>query len=128
MLFRIGGNIENLVIRNVHYHGSLSHDLLQAGGSYTGEGPASPGMPSRIEHLFLENVYVHGDTNAHDYVKLRSRVENLYIRGVALTDCDPGSLFVKVLYPGAEPGNMTVESFRSDGARFSDSLSPEKRE
>ena len=70
MLFRVGGNIESLVIKNVHYHGSLAHDLLQAGGSYTGEGPAAPGMPSRIENLCLENVYVHGDTNAHDYIFL----------------------------------------------------------
>ncbi|MBR4749649.1 MAG: hypothetical protein IK083_08795, partial [Abditibacteriota bacterium] len=117
MLFRIGGNIDSLTVRNLHYHGRLAHDLMQIGGSYAGDGPGGPGMPSRIKHLTLENVCVHNDLNAHDYVRLRGAVEDLLVRNVQLLGCRPESRFFVRDYPGAGAARLRVEGFLSDGAR-----------
>ncbi|MBO4548164.1 MAG: hypothetical protein J5758_03020, partial [Abditibacteriota bacterium] len=116
MLFRIGGNIDSLTVRNLHYHGSLAHDLMQIGGSYTGDGPAGPSMPSRIKHLILEDIYVHNDGNVHDYVRLRGFVEDLFVRNVQLLGCRPGSRFLVRESPAGGAGRLRMEGFLSDGA------------
>ncbi len=114
VLFRVAGNVESLTIKNVHYHGRLAHDLLQLGGSYTGDGPAEGSMPSRIGQLYLEDVYIRGDENVHDYIKVRGEVESLFVRNVQITGCRPESGFIEKAYPQSRINDLRITGFLSD--------------
>ncbi len=91
---------------------------------------AGAGMPSRIKRLPLENVYIHGDKNVHDYIKVRGETENLSVRNAQITACRPESGFIRLLYPESRIKNLQVSCFVSDPVFLwaAEPETPEKKE
>ncbi len=109
-LFKLGGNIENLTLRNIHFRGDVPAYLIDAGGHYMRRLPSDGENPTLIENLTLENVYIHGDPFRHDYIRVRDRIDRLAVRNAYVT----GGADRKGALITAEE-NGSIGSLRIDG-------------
>lgn len=86
-LFKLGGRIESLTIRNLHHHRpEHGHSLLIAGGSYTGDGPETPEQPTEIASLLVQGLAIdEADAlGAEDaYIRVRSHIAALAVEDAA---------------------------------------------
>ena len=116
-LFKLGGNIENLTLRNIHFRGDVPAYLIDAGGHYMRRMPSDGENPTLIDSLTLENVYIQGDPFRHDYIRVRDRINRLTVRnaqimggakkkGAFVTTCENGSL-----------GRLRTDGFIAEGLR-----------
>lgn len=85
-LFKLGGRIENLTIRNLYHHRpEHSHVLLIAGGNYLRDEPETPEKPSDIANLMIQGLTIdETDENGVEdvYIRVKSHVESLTVQDV----------------------------------------------
>lgn len=88
-LFKLGGNIEQLTLRNLYHHRpSQAHRLIECGGKYMVDQPESPETPTHIERLVIDGLYVSEDDPAGiegAYLRNQSHVDEVVMRGVYFT-------------------------------------------
>ncbi|MBR4748019.1 MAG: hypothetical protein IK083_00405 [Abditibacteriota bacterium] len=114
-VFKLGGNIDNLVLRNVHYHSEVPLYLIDAGGHYMRPLPSDGENPTLIDNLVLENVYICGDRQSHDYIRVRDRVNSLVISNVQLQDChNPSGALIRTGENGSL-GSLYIDGFTGEG-------------
>ena len=115
--FKLGGNIDNLVLRNIHYHSDEPLYLIDAGGHYMRPLPSDEENPTLIDNLVLEDVYICGDRQDHDYIRIRDRVNNLVISNVRMQDCsNSGGAFIRTEERGSV-GSMYIDGFSGEGVK-----------
>ncbi|MBR4748020.1 MAG: hypothetical protein IK083_00410 [Abditibacteriota bacterium] len=114
-LFKLGGNIENLTLRHIHFHADVPAWLIDAGGHYMRRMPSDEENPTLIDNLSLENVYIHGDPFTHDYVRIRDRVNTLTVRNALITGgADRKGAFITGAEKGSV-GSLIIDGFTAEG-------------
>jgi hypothetical protein len=83
-LFRVGGNIESLVLKNIiHHNPSDSRMLMEIGGPYMAEHDRDISEPSHVQSLVIDGLHIQEDGPASAdarYINIRCRVDNLILR------------------------------------------------
>ena len=95
-IFKLGGNIENIVLKNIHYRGEVSHNILQVGGGYMRDSESSSTMPSNIDNVILENVYIYDDKNNTDYIDIKNSVNNFVMKNVQIARKNLGGTLINI--------------------------------
>lgn len=99
-LFKLGGNIESITLKNIYQHTpEFDHDMFVIGGSYNMDHPESAEQPSRIDRVIVDGLYIdeRSETGVPEtYFRIKSHVGMLSIKDVILQrtkDCpQEGSL------------------------------------
>ncbi len=107
-IFKLGGNIDDITLKNIHYHGDEPHYILTAGGNYMRDLPSGSGMPTNIRNLTAENIYIHGDGKAHIYFDISDNIHSFTLRNVIMTGCHPESCLMG-LNGNAAVGDMFID-------------------
>ncbi len=107
-IFKLGGNIENLVLKNIHYHGDEPHYVLTCGGHYMRDKVSDANNPTNIDTLTIEDLYIHNDKNSHVYFDISDNIRNFILKNTVLTDVMPGSALFK-LNENAKVENMIID-------------------
>ena len=112
-LFSLGGNIESMVLKNIHYKGNNPHHLLEFRSGYV--GPAA----TKVGYLTMENVYINDDPNVHDYIAFLGEpvpVKNLLLKNIMINKDIPGGSFITA-ENGADIQNLIINGFYSKGLK-----------
>lgn len=103
-LFRIGGNIESLVFRNIqHHHPADDRPLFQIGYPFSGEKRYTTPEQPVIESLLFDGVHiVEKDDSAGEavYMTIQTPVSNLMMRNVEVIrprGCPPRGALIRTL-------------------------------
>ena len=82
MLFRVGGKVENLVIRNVFWHAHTKHYSLMDIG--LDDGTDIVRHPSDIGNIYIDGLYINEEDfeGKSEYIKVYSHIDNLVIRNL----------------------------------------------
>ena len=71
-LFKLGGNIESIVFRNITLARSETpHRPFVAGGHYMGDGPRDEGQPTHIGTMVIDGLTFSGDRTPYDIIDVR---------------------------------------------------------
>jgi len=87
-LFKLGGNIESVTFKNIYQHTpEFNHQMFILGGSFTGDQPETPEMPTNISRVIVDGLYI--DERCEQaipdaYFIVRSKVDLLSIKDVIL--------------------------------------------
>ncbi|MBQ4288137.1 MAG: hypothetical protein II770_08920, partial [Bacteroidales bacterium] len=61
-LFKLGGNIESLTLKDIYHHKpEFNHRFAVIGGAYNRDKPRDAGNPTSIERLIVDGLYVVED-------------------------------------------------------------------
>jgi hypothetical protein len=122
-LFKLGGNIESLTLKNIYHHRpEYDHTLLVAGGGYNTDVPERPGNPTRIGRLKIQNLHIDETDEGgveEAYIRIKSRIESFLLQDVYFSRAEglPGGTFIRV-----EDG-ATVGELMLNGAKLPAGLS-----
>jgi polygalacturonase len=87
-LFKLGGNIESLVMKNIFHHTPAhNHQLFIVGGNYVTDSPEDANNPSRIRRLVVDGLYIDErcpEAVPESYFRVKSAVDFLSVRNVIL--------------------------------------------
>ena len=112
-VFKLGGNIENITLKNIHHNGDIEHNLLQIGGAYMGDGETTETMPSNINNVTLDGIYIDNDKFDTNYIEIRQAVNNLIIKNTQILRENIGGTFIKMVYPQSRINNLYINDFIS---------------
>jgi hypothetical protein len=83
-LFKLGGRIESLSVRNLYHHcPEHDHCLFVIGGHYGNDHSETDMQPTHINRLLIEGLYVDEQIQAGlqaSYMRLKSRVDTMIIK------------------------------------------------
>jgi hypothetical protein len=102
LLFKLGGQIENLTIKNLYHHRpEFSHTLIVAGGSYDSDNRENANQPTVISNLQIEDLYIDEaeQSGAEDaYIRVKSNIKSLSVRNVKFTRSEnvKGGAFIRL--------------------------------
>ncbi|MBR4748157.1 MAG: hypothetical protein IK083_01110 [Abditibacteriota bacterium] len=108
-LFKLGGNIDDLVLRNIHYHGDEPHYIVTTGGHYMRSLPSDANNPTHIKMLTIEDLYVYDDRKTHTYFDIADTIDHLVIRNFQVAGSMPGNALFRM------NDNASVENMFIDG-------------
>jgi len=99
-LFKLGGNIESITLKNIYQHTpEFDHRMFIIGGSYMGDQPENPEQPTHINRMIVDGLYIDERCEQgipDTYFLIRSKVDLLSIKDVILRrrvdDAKKGSL------------------------------------
>ncbi|MBR4748230.1 MAG: hypothetical protein IK083_01480 [Abditibacteriota bacterium] len=82
MLFRVGGKVENLVIKNVFWHAHTKHYSLMDIG--LDDGSDIVRHPSDIGNIYIDGLYINEEDfeGKSEYIKVYSNIDNLVIKNL----------------------------------------------
>ncbi|MBR4748158.1 MAG: hypothetical protein IK083_01115 [Abditibacteriota bacterium] len=110
-LFSLGGNIESMILKNIHYKGDNPHHLLEVRSGFV--GPSA----TRINNLTMENVYIQDDPNVQDYIAFMGDpvpVRNLLLKNIVVNKEVSGGSFITA-EKGADIERLIINGFYSRG-------------
>jgi len=85
-LFKLGGHIESLTVKNLYHHlPDFDHSLFIVGGHYTADRPAPEGKESVIDRLIIDGMYIYEEnikSIPETYFRIKSKVGILSIKDV----------------------------------------------
>ncbi len=86
-LFKIGGNVENLVLKNVHIgRCETPHRPFIIGGRYNSDNQDFEGHPTRIRNLVIDGLLLDGENYPYDVIDVRGAdIELLKINDAVIT-------------------------------------------
>ena len=102
-LFCLGGDIENLILKDIRWHKpEYPVQLIVAGGSYNLDKPESPAQQTHIHRLTIDGLSVDVDNAAAptEYILIRSRVDSLTVRRVGIQS-DRRSELIRIIENGS---------------------------
>ncbi len=99
MLFRVGGKVENLIIKNVFWHAHTKHYSLMDIG--LDDGTDIVRHPSDIKNIYIDGLYINEEDfeDKSEYIKVYSDIDNLTVRNLFSNSAVP---LIKVM----EGGNL----------------------
>ncbi len=112
-LFSLGGNIESLILKNIHYKGANPHHLLEVRSGYV--GPSA----TVIGNLTMENIYINDDPNVHDYIAFLGDsvpVKDLIIKNVNINNRQTGGSFIAA-ENAPKINNLIINGFYGKGIK-----------
>ncbi len=115
-IFRLGGNMEHITFRNVHYHGSLPQYIAEIGGMGFRHEPPNALNRTRIRDLVLENVYIYDDPADHSYICCQDRVDALTLRNWRVNNKGSRGCLLE-LTDTASVGELRMESIITRGLK-----------
>jgi hypothetical protein len=85
-LFKLGGNIENLELKNIYCNKpEHNHTFMIAGGDYNVDKPESPERPTSINRLKIQNLYI-GETKKESlqeaYIRIKSKINSMCLQDI----------------------------------------------
>ncbi len=95
-LFKLGGNIENLTLKNIYYHGDKPHYIITSGGHYMRDLPSDERNSTNIDNLTVENLYIYGDREQHCYFDISDNIKNFILRNVVIADSLPANALFRI--------------------------------
>ncbi len=114
-IFRLGGNMENITLRNVHYHGSLPHYIAEIGGMGFRHEPPDSLNRTAVKNLTMENLYIYGDRKDHSYICCQDAVENFTLKNVQFRGSNGGCLVE--LTDTARVESLTLADVSTEGLK-----------
>jgi len=85
-LFKLGGRVESVTVKNLYHHlPEHAHTLFVIGGGYIVDVPESKTMPTRIDRLIIDGLYVdeRDATAVQDaYIRVKSHVGVMQVKDV----------------------------------------------
>lgn len=115
-LFQVGGNIELLSLKNIyHLNSDYKYYILRANIAFYNRDYQYPedNKPC-IKNLIIDGMHItcsNSDAADHDYVEIRSRVDNIILRDIDVIRDDsvkPAGSLIHTL-PSAEIKNLIVD-------------------
>lgn len=117
LLFRLGGEIEKLTLRNIR-HVSLTdeHTLLQLGGPYDAEDRRDPRQTTKVGTVLVDNVEWIDNPGgpAVKGIEVKAPVDTLIVRGAVVHNMGDAP-FVKVFEEGSVR-NLLLSQVIANGA------------
>ena len=118
-LFKFGGNIESVTLKNIYQHTpEFNHAMFTFGGGYTGDQAESADQPSQIDRVIVDGLYIDERCEQgipESYLFVRSKVDLLSINDVIVRrrvgDARKGSL-VKI--EGGTLGELRLSNISAD--------------
>lgn len=115
-LFRVGGNVERLTLRNVFHHNPTDNrSILEVGGPYITESiHAESNEPSFVGALVIDGLHIMENDNMPEdtaYIKLKCPVENVIVKNVQVIrkkDSSPTGCLIKTM-SGCDVDFMILE-------------------
>ena len=113
-LFKLGGNIETLTLKNIYHHRpKYAHAFMVAGGDYCVDKPETPENPTSIGHLKISGLYIdEADSSAiqEAYIRIKSRIDSLSLQDIHFKRADglSGGSFIR-LEDGASVGDLKIK-------------------
>ncbi|MCL1792587.1 MAG: hypothetical protein FWG34_01830 [Oscillospiraceae bacterium] len=101
-LFKLGGNIESLALKNIHHHRpEHSHAFLIAGGDYMQDKPETPERPTKIGRLEIRGLCIDETKQSaveDAYIRIKSKIESLSVEDVYFSRSKDlsGGTFIKI--------------------------------
>ncbi|MDR3235010.1 MAG: hypothetical protein LBT46_15345 [Planctomycetaceae bacterium] len=87
-LFKLGGNIESLTLKNIYHHTpDYDHCLFIVGGEYYLNRPERPNYPTKIDRLIIDGLYIderNVQSVPETYIRVKSQVGVLSVNNVIL--------------------------------------------
>ena len=85
-LFKLGGHIESLTVKNLYHHRpDFDHSMFIVGGHYNYDRPEDPGKKSIIDRLIIDGMYIYEDnikSIPETYIRIKSKVGVLSVKDV----------------------------------------------
>jgi len=101
-LFKLGGHIENLTLKNIYHHKpEYSHTFMVCGGDYCVDKPESPEKPTLIENLKIQNLHIAESEKPcvqEAYIRIKSRVDSMILQDIYFKRAEglSGGAFIRV--------------------------------
>ena len=121
-LFRLGGRVENLTLKNISYHNpSDKRSILDVGWQYYQDTvPITPEKETRVGSILVDGLHIYegnGSESTDNYMRVqKSHIGNFTIRGVELVreDGRKGGTFLQLL-EGADIDTLVVQDMTESG-------------
>ena len=88
LLFKFGGNIESLTLKNIYQHTpDYNHQMFLIGGHYIFDSPETAEYPTKIGKLIVDGLYIdeRNENGVPDnYFRIKSDIDMLSINNVIL--------------------------------------------
>lgn len=115
LLFRLGGTIERLTLKNIRFSNPNDKAVfMQIGGSYSSENKTEEGCPSRIGTVVIDGLEIVKNMNGNQTrgFEVKCHVNNLIIRDAFLNNFEEHA-FIKMFENGSI-GHLTVDNVLAD--------------
>ena len=121
-LFKLGGHIESLTLKNIYHHKpEFNHAFLIAGGDYCQDKPETPEHPTLIERLKIQDL--HMDETSKEavqdaYIRIKSKIGSLCVQDAHFKRSEDlsGGTFIRV------EDDASIDSLQIAGAVLPASL------
>ncbi|MBP5274189.1 MAG: hypothetical protein ILO36_04560 [Abditibacteriota bacterium] len=117
-MFKLGGNIENLVLKNIRSRSAKPIRFIDAGGNYCRNLPSDPENPTLIENLILENAYMDSAPGSPAPIRIKDRINNFVIRDL---QADNGKVLMETAENGSL-GSLQLSGVTCSGPVYTDEL------
>ncbi len=115
LLFRLGGTIERLTLKNIRFSNPNDKAVfMQIGGSYSSEDRTDEGCPSHIGTVVINGLEIVKNKNGNQTrgFEVKCHVDNLIIRDAFLNNFEEHA-FIKMFENGSI-GHLAVDSVSAD--------------
>ena len=112
-LFKLGGHIEHLALKNIYHHQpEYNHTFMVCGGDYTGDRPERPEQPTLIDRLQIQGLHIRetAQSSVQDaYIRIKSHVGSMSLQNIYFKRAEglSGGTFIR-LEDGASVGDLHI--------------------
>jgi len=121
LLFRLGGTIERLTLKNVRFRSPDDRAvLMQIGGSYTDERKSDDDCPSNIGTVVIDGLEIVKNKNGSPVrgIEVKCPVENLVVRDAFLNNFEKSAFIT--LFEKGEIGRLSLDGVDMTGGELID--------